>query len=91
MGLPRRHAPQMPMSVPITVAANVATPDEQDRRPERGRDHLGDRPGEDVGDAELAPRGVAEVVEELDPERAVEPELPLDLFDRVMARCAATG
>ena len=26
MGLPRRHAPQMPMSVPITVAANVATP-----------------------------------------------------------------
>ena len=26
MALPLRHAPQMPMSVPITVAATVATP-----------------------------------------------------------------
>ena len=59
----------------------MATPDEQDRRPQRGPDNLRDRPGEDVGDAELAPRSVAEVVEELDPERAVQPELPLDLVN----------
>ena len=63
---------------------------EQYRRPQRGPDHLGDRTGEDVGDAELAPRGVAEVVEELDRERAVQPELLLDLVDGGGRRRAAT-